>query len=289
MKKIFIVMLLGLIMLPASAKKANAKWYFLTQTSSSITEDENIKVEYGFYTRYVVEEYSLAPYPVLRASIYNKTDKIIFVDLGTSYLKRNDMASAIYTPQSTSTMVGQNIGIGVNAGAIANAVGIGGKVGTVMGGVNVGGGKSSSTTTTIYNQRFVSVPPKSSVSLDDVEIFIPNTERILGNFFYFKSVGHPKRVWCLAYKTKLKSGEIMDFSSSPFFNIGIYLNYSLSENFESSKGLETTYAVTKLVGTSFSTFPLLADKEFNIVDKTYPNWRDDVNEGKVELIRLWAH
>lgn len=290
MKKTILFLLMCGLSMTVSAKTANAVWYFLTQTSSSINEDENVQVKYGIYTKYAVEESSLAPYPVLRAKISNKTNKIVFVDLGTSYLKRNGIASPIYIPQSTSTIFGQNIGVSVNVGMIADAVGIGGMAGTLLGGVNVGGGKGSSTTTTTYAQRYVSIPPQSSILLDDIQILSPGTENIFGNFFFFKTVGVPKRVWCLAKKSKMiQTEQLVTYSEnySPF-TIGVYLNYSLSEDFSNSTGMDTTYRVIKRIGSHFSTF-VVGDKEFDIIDKKYPEWRSDVSNGTVEVIRLWAH
>lgn len=69
------------------AKKANSVWYFLAKTTSSVSEDDNINVQYGIYTKCANENYGLGPYPTMRIKVTNKTNKIIFVDLGTSYLK----------------------------------------------------------------------------------------------------------------------------------------------------------------------------------------------------------
>lgn len=274
------------------AKKANAVWYFLEKTSTSVTQDENIDVQYGIYTKYANTDYGLGPYPTMRIKIANRTDKIIFIDLGTSYLKKNDVATVIYTPTITSTMVGQSIGVGVNMGAIADAVGIGGMVGTALGGVNVGGNKGSSVTTTTYAQRFVSVPPKSAILLEDIPILTPGSEKALGDLFYFKEMGKgkQKRLWCLSNKfSDVESGKINEYTEeNTLFTIGCYLNYSFSEDFRSSNGIETTYYVKKLVGSSMTTFPPRNNKEFKIMDETFPQWREEVGKGNLELIRLWA-
>lgn len=271
------------------AKKANSVWYFLAKTNASVTQDENISVQYGIYTKYANTDYSLGPYPTMRIKVTNKSDKIIFIDLGTSFLKKNDVASVIYTPTITSSMTGQSVGIGVNAGSIVNAVGIGGMVGTALGGVNIGGSKGSSVTTTTYAQRFVSVPPKSAVLLEDVPILTPGSEKALGDLFYFKEMG--KRLWCLSNKFKdVESGKIKEYTEDhTLFTIGCYLNYSFTEDFKSSNGIETTYYVKMLIGSSMTTFPPGNSKEFKIMDKTFPQWRDEINKGNLELIRLWAH
>ena len=280
-------MLLALT-IPAPAKKANAKWFFLEKLSNSVCEDENIHIQYGIYTKYTAE--FVVPYPVLRIQISNKSEKIIFVDLGTSYLKRNNIASTIYSPTITSSMVGQNVGIGVNVGSIAGAIGIGGMAGVALNGINIGGGKGSSITTTTYAQRVVSIPPRSAIFLDDIQIFAPGCENALGNIFHFEMLGRPKRPCCLAYKSKdVESGGVYDYTETQtLFYLGCFLNYSFTENFTESKGVETTYYVKRLVGTHFNTFPGL-DREFNIVGKVFPDWADKVSRGELEVIRLWAH
>lgn len=276
------------------AKKANAVWYFLAQASSSVTQDDNVSVLYGIYTKYANEVYEQAPYPTMRIELTNKSDKIIYIDLGTSYLKKNDVAFVIYTPTITSRMTGQSVGIGVNAGTMANAAGIGGMVGAALSGVTINGGKGSSVTTTTYAQRVVSVPPKSSVLLDDIPILTAGSEKALGDLFYYKEVGIGKMKWtgCFSYKFKdVESGSINEFSESNTpFTIGCYLNYSFSENFATSQGLETAYYVKKIIGSSWSySFGAVSHKEFDIMDKTFPRWREEVGSGKLQVIRLWAH
>lgn len=274
------------------AKKANSVWYFLAKATSSVSEDDNVSVQYGIYTKCANENYGLGPYPTMRIKVTNKTNKIIFVDLGTSYLKKNDIATVIYTPTITSTMTGQSIGVGVNMGAMVDAVGIGGMVGTALGGVNVGGNRGTSVTKTTYAQRFISVPPKSSVLLEDIPIFTPGSENALGDLFYFKEIGKgkQKRLWCLSNKfNDVESGKIIEYEEeNTLFTIGCYLNYSFSEDFRNSSGIETVYYVKKLVGSSMTTFPPGNKKEFNIMDEAFPEWRVEVEKGNLEVIRLWA-
>ena len=223
------------------AKKANAVWYFLAQSSSSVTQDENISVQYGIYTKYANEDYRQAPYPTMRIKVTNKSDKLVFIDLGTSYLKKNNVAFVIYNPTITSKTTAQSVGVGINVGSIADAVGIGGMTGTALDGINVGGSKGSSVTTTTYAQRVVSVPPKSSVFLEDIPILTPGSEKALGDLFYYKEAGMGKLKWtaCLSYKfNDVESGSIKDYSEdNTLFTIGCYLNYSFSRNFTTSQGM----------------------------------------------------
>lgn len=293
MKKLLSILFLAFITVNAiNAKKANAVWYFLAKKQNTVSQDSNVNVQYGIYTKFANTDYNLGPYPTMRIKVTNKTDKIIFIDLGTSYLKKNDIASVIYTPTITTTMTGQSIGAGVNLGNIADAVGIGGMVGTALGGVTVGGNKGSSASTTTYAQRFLSVPPKSAIFLEDIPILTPGSEKALGDLFYFKEVGmgKQKRLWCLSNKfSDVESGKIKEYTEdNTLFTIGCYLNYSFSEDFKSSNGIETTYYVKKLIGSSMTTFPPGNSKEFKIMDKTFPQWREEIGKGNLELIRLWA-
>lgn len=294
MRKITLLFLLfSMLANVVEAKKANAIWYFLAKSNSSVTQDDNISVQYGIYTKYANEDYGQAPYPTMRIKVENKSNKIIYIDLGTSYLKKNDVAYVIYTPTITSRMTGQSVGVGVNVGSIADAVGIGGMVGTALNGVNVGGSKGSSITTSTYAQRIVSVPPKSSVLLEDIPILTPGSEKALNNLFYFREVGIGKLKWtgCFSYKYKdVESGSIKEYTEdNTLFTIGCYLNYSFAEDFKTSNAIETTYYVAKLIGSSWNYhFGTVSDKEFKIMDKTFPQWRDEINSGNLELIRLWA-
>lgn len=293
MKKLLSILFLAFITVNAiNAKKANAVWYFLAKKQNTVSQDSNVNVQYGIYTKFANTDYNLGPYPTMRIKVTNKTDKIIFIDLGTSYLKKNDIASVIYTPTITTTMTGKSIGVGVNLGNIADAVGIGGMAGTALGGVTIGGNKGSSASTTTYAQRFLSVPPKSAIFLEDIPILTPGSEKALGDLFYFKEVGmgKQKRLWCLSNKfSDVESGKIKEYTEdNTLFTIGCYLNYSFSEDFKSSNGIETTYYVKKLIGSSMTTFPPGNSKEFKIMDKTFPQWRDEIGKGNLELIRLWA-
>ena len=99
MKKILLILIAIFTSITLTeAKKANAIWYFLATTQKSVMEDDNVSVQYGIYTRFANTDYALGPYPTLRIKITNKSERLIFIDLGTSYLKKNEVAAVIYTP-----------------------------------------------------------------------------------------------------------------------------------------------------------------------------------------------
>lgn len=106
----------------------------------------------------------------LHISLENNTDEMIYVDLDNCTFRVNKKASSYYVNSSTTTTHGSSGGASVNIGSIASAIGIGGVIGNLASGVNVGGGNSSSTSTTVYANRIVTIPPRSKYNLP-VKVF----------------------------------------------------------------------------------------------------------------------
>ena len=80
-----IILLCSISSVYAKAKTANAIWYFLAKTSTSITENEDISVVYGIYTKYsnlgIADKTGVggqAPFPTMRIMVTNKSNRIIY-------------------------------------------------------------------------------------------------------------------------------------------------------------------------------------------------------------------
>jgi hypothetical protein len=58
----------------------------------------------------------------------------------------------------------------VNVGAVAGALGVGGGLGRALNGVNVGGASTSGSTTVVYSERVITLPPHTSYSLETKKI-----------------------------------------------------------------------------------------------------------------------
>lgn len=292
MKKILLLVLIAWVSFSnVNAKKASAIWFFMAQTDKSVNYDDNINVVYEIVTEYANGEpdrYGQAPYPKLKIRIENKCDKLVFVDLGTSFVKKNGIAFPIYIPSSSTTTKEQSIGI--NVGSIGGKVGLGG---SIVGGISVGGSKGSSVSSTTYSQRIISVPPKSSVILPEAIIFTPDSEKLFGNMFYFKNYGFGsgKFTACLAYKSdRYESGNVYECNetNSPF-SLGGFINYSFKEDMAESKGIETNYYVKKIVGSSFGFSGMKTSmKEVETVNNVLPNWQQQLSVDGLLLIRIWA-
>lgn len=145
----------------SSKSKAAYKLNFAHISSNSTLQNSEIEI-------------SFAPpsYGTFKIKLVNLTNNMLYIDLGNCFRVYNDGSFGTYyenTVVSTSETQGGSTGAGLNLGSIAGVLGIGGAVGTLAGGVNVGGSTSnSSTTTTVtYQERYITIPPKSSYIFDD--------------------------------------------------------------------------------------------------------------------------
>lgn len=94
-------------------------------------------------------------------ALKNKTDKVIYVDLGNSFSTDKFTTRCYYDPSKVvSINDGKTSGSSLNLGAVAGVFGLGGTiVGRLASGVNVGSAETGGTTTTYSPQQYVAIPP----------------------------------------------------------------------------------------------------------------------------------
>ena len=110
--------------------------------------------------------------------LFNKTDSILYVDLGNTFrVMANGTSYTYYDNSQTTVTKGSGSGISANIGAIAGAVGIGGTVGALANGFNVGGGNSSSTSKTFSKQRIISIPPHGRVPIEEHKVVMVSANK----------------------------------------------------------------------------------------------------------------
>lgn len=140
--------------------------YFLSLwgiEDNSILSDENVEI--GFEKVYLENDKDRSVVGH-RIKVINKTDKPIYVDLGSSYKIMNGgyavpyYKGAVYTEGSSSMQGGS-----LNVGAVAGALGIGGALGTLASGINVGGGNTQSAGISTAEQQVLTIPPHSLLCL----------------------------------------------------------------------------------------------------------------------------
>jgi hypothetical protein len=118
----------------------------------------------------------LSPDFTYAVTIQNLTDDYLYLDLGRTFLILNGTPTAYYVPTSTATSQSSTTGAAVNVGAVAGALGVSGGLGRALNGVNVGGASTSGSTTVVYSERVITLPPHTSYSLETKKLsFSQNT------------------------------------------------------------------------------------------------------------------
>ena len=144
----------------------------------------------GSVVNYNPDRYS---YDCLKYAIIikNKTSRIIYIDKAACFGSSSNGKTKVYFDPTEYTVTsggGSSTGASVNLGSVADALGVGGVVGTLAGGITVGGnkGKATAMTTTQRDNRILTIPPQGSVVLsEDKAIRHPSQKkeyRITGSY-----------------------------------------------------------------------------------------------------------
>ena len=128
---------------------------FCTTVKKSVYEDEYVRVEFN-----------LSRDRLLQLIMYNKSDKIIYVDKTNSF-KYTGSATPQLLFRNSSTTETQVKGKqrSVNLGVVSDVLGIGGTAGAILSGTNVGGNRGTESSSTIYEDKIYTIAPKSSYEL----------------------------------------------------------------------------------------------------------------------------
>lgn len=208
---------------------------------SSILEDDNLAMEYKVKQNINEADEHILSWTIA-IEVKNKTNQTIYIDLGNSFMIRGNNSEPYYIPSVTTTTQGTTKGASVNLGGISNALGVGGVAGSVLGGVNVGGGTTSQTTTTTYAQRVIAIPAMTRKELPEKLIFIE------GQNYKLDITAHNIRVAGKHYvqlnmppKTQ-HVGEVHEYNSdnSPL-NYSTLITYSLDETFAQAQMLQAIF------------------------------------------------
>lgn len=180
------------------------------------------------------------PYGWLDVTVRNNTDKIMTIDRTKSFFRDGmDNSIAYYDPMVTvssqSTTTGSATGGSVNLGSLASAAGIGGALGTALGGVNVGGSNSTSTTST-----------ETAYHIDQPQIHIaPHGSASMGRKFEITGVG--KTFLGKAVNTAMQDVNNNFTSDQTYAFCNICISYSLDNGATYETILTDLYANTLLV------------------------------------------
>lgn len=190
-------------------------------------------------------------YCAIAVTVKNKTGQTLYIDLGNTFFIRNSSPTSYYVPSATQTTTATTTGASVNMGAVAGAIGVGGRAGTLASGVNVGGGKTNSTSVITYTQRVVPVPAHSAMTLDLQLLFPESLTKIYGSKFLHQT---KHRLHCLFDKgERISLGEerTFDENTSPI-QWGVQVTYAYDENITNPFCLSASYYTAKMIGCKYS-------------------------------------
>lgn len=173
-------------------------------------------------------------------SLTNKSNRVIYIDLGNSYMSMAGEATPYYVPSSTSVSKGTSTGASVNMGAVAGALGVSGALGTLASGVNVGGGNTTETTHTTYSQRVISIPPHSTVKLENKPItskFGTEMRQFYLNYFYNEQHREIEKSIAYGYMPKVYYGEVFDLQLGSTPLISTFITYGFDESLQQTRNI----------------------------------------------------
>lgn len=187
----------------------------------------------------------------LRVSIRNKTNKLLFIDLGGTFFRRGRTSETCYVPSATTSVSSTSTGGTVNMGAVAGALGIGGAAGTLASGVTIGSSTTNSASTTVYAQRVVGIPPMSETEIGDFELFNYNDTKSYPNGVSLKSkpLKADYYVLFLSEPQLLPTvGEIKRVNDTNYLQFGMFVTYAYDESITSPKTLNATFCLDRIIG-----------------------------------------
>lgn len=195
-------------------------------------------------------------------NIVNKTNRTIYIDKGNCFRISSDSPLYCYYDTSEQTTISSGVGSGasIGLGAISSALGIGGIAGQIASGVSLGGGRSSSVSTTYSQQRVIAIPANSSRALtNDKWVLInrnTNKHELMESLerFHFKDIKtsqiglHPKQ---------LSIGEVQVFGENDLpWNRKYIITYSTNEQFTTYSTLEADFYIQEIIGVPSLKSPL---------------------------------
>lgn len=128
---------------------------------NAVMDEANMLADYGkFAIQYTTKG---------GVTIINKTDSMMYIDMAESYYVLDGTAQQLYTNSVTTNFSSGSRGASVNLGSVTNALGVGGVVGTLAQGVNVGGSNTNGSSTQVFEERYISIPPMSRKAMKSVD------------------------------------------------------------------------------------------------------------------------
>lgn len=163
------------------SKRGGANRYILIfgMKNTSVISNEDIEISFlrkkTTITNFEVERITY------NINIKNKTNKTIYIDKGNCFKIFDDGNSYCYYESTEHVTISSSQGQGgsIGLGGITGALGIGGAIGQISSGISIGGGSSSSVSTTYSEQRIVAIPPFGNRNLREEKIVTVNEAKFM--------------------------------------------------------------------------------------------------------------
>ena len=257
-------------------KNKRAEWgiCILGVSDNSVLSTEDVIIEFRQEPYECSFGRSLGLHVNFFVQICNKTDQIIYIDLGSTFRVMKDGFSKVYYDNSQTTInKGRGSGASLNIGAIAGAVGVGGALGSLANGVNVGGGNSSTVSKVYAKQQIIAIPPHGKVPLEKGQIeWITNSKS--------EVISEGEKLYCKVKKEEMPNqGEKFFYSEneSPY-HADYLITYSKDAEFMKTYVVKTSVYMREMIGTSwFDTGDVSTSNKQKLLDhmkKKIPNYND---------------
>ena len=198
----------------------------------SVIVDENVSLRFESTTFHwglptSTREHDYTSYEGgLTVFIQNKTNKVVYLDLGNSFFTRGKDVETCYVQSATTTGQTTSTGVAVN--------------------VNVSNSKS----TTVFNRRIISVPPMSEKEVGKFLLLPPAKETtafgkdlvlgLEGGLFYLRQKMHKEDIPNLG-ETKINT----DPNYLPF---KVFITYSFNEQITNPASLNANLCLDRIIG-----------------------------------------
>ena len=232
---------------PRKKKDATILYCALKPTSYSTIADTT--VELTFRTIYYYNpNFRNHASSALVTRVNNKSSKTIYLDLGNSFFLRGSQSFPFYVPSASSSSVSYSSGVGINVGVLTG-------IGSNLNGLNVGSSTSVTSGNTVFSQRIIALPPRSSCDLPVFRFFPTNNCCIMyGGIMvdtrgarYGTPVTFPHLINNVSEQIHI--GETVDFKEGELaFNCGVFFSYSFTEDISSPHKLQTTLNIRRIIG-----------------------------------------
>lgn len=250
-----------------SKKKAKSAFMIMGVNDNSTLSSEELEVVF-VPTTYDMQKCKAEPLRLthnggaFQIKIINKTDNIVYIDLGLTFrISKDDESFTYYNSDVIVSSSGSQSGAGFNIGGVTNALGIGGAVGSIAGATTVGGGRSHSISTEHHKERILAIPPHGNKTLSAFDIAcakMSNFRTVINCKAISKNEpipGQTEGSYSYYFEGKIINknllyGEVKEYTPDNSIGINKYqITYSCDPNFTEKKNLYFETYLKYMIGT----------------------------------------